>query len=148
MKKIKEKKTRQSRKSVLLLLFFLSIISVSCKDDCPCPEHEEVKDQYYVKYVVESSTIYSVSRIAEINSADNTTMDFTFGDRKWEVIIGPVEKNFQATLDASYNTSQSLAQTYIDVEIYVSKNDSPFAIKTSNISENVRMSASTSYTID
>lgn len=61
--------------------------------------------------------------------------------------IGPLPKRFPASIEVNYETTQSLVQTYVDVEIYVSKNNGPFAQKANDSSTQVRMSASTNYTV-
>ena len=62
----------------------------------------------------------------------------------WETIIGPVQKGFNATLKVS--------SQYYDLKlytnIYVSKNDSPFALKKIDGSDTPRDSVQISYTID
>ena len=79
---------------------------------------------------------------------NNSNEEFTFNNGNWEVTIGPVKKGFNASCDARHDTSQSLARTYIDVEIHVSKNNDPFALKANDNSTDVRMSASASYTVN
>jgi len=139
-------KLKSSTKFVILLILFVSTSTfISCESNC---ESIENNDEFYVKYVVNSRTIYIVNRKARIKSNDNSNLEFTFRDPNWEKTIGPVSKNFRATLDVNYETSQTLAQTYVDVEIYVSKNNGPFALKANDSSPNPRMSASTNYTIE
>lgn len=127
---------------ILGFIVALGIINVGCE------KGNIINDEYYVKYIIKSSSIYSLSRTVQISSENNTNRTFTFNNSLWEVTIGPVKKGFHASISASFNTSQILAKTYIDVEIHVSKNNAPFALKASNISTQVRNSASTDYTIN
>ena len=136
-----------NKKLIWGLFVALVIVNFGCSSDDNDDAVNE-SDDYYVKYIVKSSTIYSLSRIARIKSENNSNIDFTFKNSQWEMTVGPVKKKFAASLVASYDTSQTLARTYIDVEIHVSKNNEPFALKSINSSTDVRMSASTSYTLN
>ena len=110
---------------------------------------KEVVDEYYIKYIVKSSTRSGYSRTARINSGNNTSNSFTFYNSPWEMTIGPVKKGFNASVSASFNNNgQPIATPHISVEIHVSKNNSPFALKSSNDINIVRTSASTGYTIN
>ena len=126
------------------MFIILGIILSGCEKESTV----ENNDEYYVKYNVNSHTIYSVSRTARIKSENNSNIDFTFNNSQWEMTVGPVQQGFRSSINARYDTSQTLAQTYIDVEIHVSKNNGPFALKANNNSTDVRMSASTSYTLN
>jgi hypothetical protein len=133
------------RKGFIWMLIILGVILSGCEGESTPVQNN---DEYYVKYIVKSRSLYSVSITARIKSENNSNIVFTISKGDWEVTVGPVQKYFPASLDASYNTSQTLAQTYIDVEIHVSKNNGPFALKSNNSSTDVRMSASTSYILD
>ena len=135
------------KKLIWIFIITLGIINLSCEKEEP-NNNVENNDEYYVKYVVKSSSIYILTRTAEINSENNIKSNYTFNNSAWEVTIGPVKKGFKATLNANFNTTQTLAKTYMNVEIQVSKNNAPFALKASNNSKEVRNSASTSYTLN
>src|SRR5690606_4188209 len=113
-------------------------------------------DEYYVKYIVNSSTNYvegrkSIERIAIITSENNSIQNFTFNNSTWEMTIGPVKKGFNASLNTRYNVAvfDGPNNTYINSEIHVSKNNGPFALKASDISSKERFSATTiKYTIN
>lgn len=141
------------KKLIWTFIIALGIINFGCEKEVPNSNVDNnttnnITDEYYVKYVVTSSSIYSVSRTAQINSENNSKSSYTFNNSPWEVTIGPVKKGFNASLSANFNTSQVLAKTYINVEIQVSKNNAPFALKASNNSTEVRNSASTNYTLN
>jgi hypothetical protein len=126
---------------IFLLIITLGIINSSCGKDCD-------NDEYYVKYEVNSSTIYGGKLDVTINSEDNTNSTFTINQcMLWETIIGPVSKGFNATLKVS-----AIGETHdklkLYTNIYVSKNDSPFALKNSDGSELPRDSVEINYTID
>lgn len=132
---------------LLLAVLFTAVSFTSCEsDDEDFPV--ENNDEYYVKYIIKSQTIYSTSKIAEIKMENNSIEEFTFNNGNWEMTIGPVKKGFNASCDARHDTSQNLARTYIDVEIHASKNNDPFALKANDNSTDVRMSASASYTVN
>ena len=126
------------------ILILSSIYLSSCEKDEYKPENN---DEYYIKYIVESNTMYNLYRNVKIKSENNSFKNYTYKNSKWEITIGPVEKGFQASLTAKYDTSQNLARTYINTEIQVSKNNSPFVLKTRDYNTKVRMSSSTNYTI-
>lgn len=134
------------RKGFIWMLIILGVTFSACDGDSDLESISS--DDYYVKYIVKSQTIYSTSKIAEVKMENNSNEDFTFNNGNWEMTIGPVKKGFNASCDARHDTSQNLARTYIDVEIHVSKNNGPFALKAIDNSTEVRMHASTSYTID
>lgn len=118
-----------------------------------CKKNSISNDQYYVKYVVKSipdsasqvkSSLDSVSRVAYIRLENSVSKSVTFNDTYWEMTIdSPVKKGFKAFLNASFHNYSG----NIDVEIYISKNNAPFILKSSNISKQVRTSASTNYKI-
>ena len=123
-------------------MFSLVLLGSCSKETVP-----ENNDEYYVKYIVNSPTIYSTTRTASIRSETNSLVNYTFTNYQWEMIIGPVGLGFNSSVSASHNPT-NLAQTYMNVEIHVSKNNGPFALKAIDDSQQVRYSASTSYTIN
>ena len=128
--------------NIILAFSLLVFNSFSCNKN-------DAIDQYYVKYEVSSSTIYYGGKldvtIRTENNADNTIV--VSQRTKWETIIGPVNKGFNANLKvvAQGNTNNQLS---INAAIYVSKNDSPFALKVIDDSDVKRDSLQLSYTID
>ncbi len=123
------------------------MFSVLLLGSCSKETEPENNDEYYVKYIVNSPTIYSTTRTATIRSETNSLVNHTFTNYQWETIIGPVGLGFNSSVSASHNPT-NLAQTYMNVEIHVSKNNGPFALKAIDDSQQVRYSASTSYTIN
>lgn len=115
-----------------------------------CSKNAETKlDEYYVKYEVNSSTIYMGNKLnIELNAENNqhTTLLINTGST-WEAVIGPVQKGFKATLIASEVGSNS-GHLRLYTQISVSKNGSPFALKEINGSEMPRTSVEINYTID
>ena len=96
-----------------------------------------ISDEYYVKYVVKCSQNRWYVSSFSINTDAGTK---TFNDYKstsWTQTYGPVKKGFLASA-----TAVSVVPA---IEIYVSKNQSPFALKASKTGSN---QVSVSYTID
>lgn len=123
------------------IIITIGIISFGCQCDC-----EEATDEYYVKYEINCIHLVAGHVNAEIIiSAENKDLTFTFDElTTWETTIGPVQKGFKATLEV--NTSNEMILLYTN--IYVSKNDSPFALKASDGSEVPRSTVQLNYTID
>ena len=112
---------------IIVFIVTIGIINFGCQCDC-----EEATDEYYVKYEVISTTANNAYTLhATVNNEKNNDVSFTFAaGSQWETIIGPVQKGFNASLGVS-------AETVIlfHLKIYVSKNDSPFAIKANDSSD-------------
>lgn len=117
---------------------------MSCKKEVP-----QKADEYYVKYIVNSSTIYYGRKLnITITNESNLSNLITIDQRtKWEYTIGPVSKGFNANLKVE-TVGQTSTTTKLYGEIHVSKNGSPFAVKVSNNSETPRNLLISSYTID
>ncbi|RLD81056.1 MAG: hypothetical protein DRJ07_09685 [Bacteroidetes bacterium] len=126
-------------------IFTFGIISFSCDSDS---DDEGFSDEYYVKYEVSSTAIHVGGKLNVIlNSETSEDMAITINKRqKWEVVIGPVRKGFDSKLKVSSVGTDDWLRLYTN--IYVSKNDSPFALKMSDGSDEVRQSVEINYTID
>ena len=113
------------------LIVTFGIINFGCQCDC-----EEATDEYYVKYEIYGDA-YLYSRVMvdiTVNDENNNDVSFTFNAViPWETIIGPVQKGFNATLKVSVETA-----ILLHAKIYVSKNDSPFAIKANDSSDDMQ----------
>ena len=137
-KELKHSKSKGQWWHIGLLLVFIvtiGIINYSC----------EKSDEYYVKYeVISDSPTIGRTLHTTINTEDNENGTFTFGTATdWETIIGPVQKGFNATLEVS-----SDYEVFVYPRIYVSKNNSPFALKKSDESNELREYVKISYTIN
>ena len=121
----------------------LGIISFGCDSD-----DEGFTDEYYVKYEVNSTAIHIGGKLnVVLNSETNEDLSITINKRqKWEVVIGPVRKGFDSKLKVSSIGTDDWLRLYTN--IYVSKNDSPFALKMSDGSDKVRQSVELDYSID
>lgn len=103
------------------LLFTITLITfTTCKKD-DNNNLEGTSDNYYVKYVI--SSIYP--RIFSNWSVTTPQGKYTKNDyqtRRWEQTYGPVKKGF--------NCEVLVGSGEPTIEIYVSKNQEPFALKT------------------
>ncbi len=147
-KKLQPKTTRALTSLLKILLIFALIINFGLFN-YGCQKSEElieptVIDEYYVKYKVYGTG--NIKRILQttIKTENNGSLTYNIETSKeWETIIGPVGKGFNATLEVT-----SEYDVILNTSIYVSKNNSPFAIKQYNETETVVKYIKTSYTID
>mgnify|MGYP000919489238 CR=1 FL=1 len=129
---------------ISVFIVAIGIVNFGCQCDC-----EEATDEYYVKYEINSVHLVGGSTQAEIIiSAENKDLTFNIADfSSWETTIGPIQKGFNARLEVNVSNAVVLLYTYL----YVSKNDSPFALKASGGSESIddpKSNVQISYKID
>ncbi len=150
--KVKSSNLRSIGQMLTIRLFWvmiitLGLINTSCENN---KEGTEVDpDEYYVKYEVNSSTIYSGGKLeVTINSEANLPLVLTIDQRVlWEVIIGPVEKGFVASMNVNA-IDETNDQLKLYTTIHVSKNNSPFALKKTDGSDTPRDQVNITYTIN
>jgi hypothetical protein len=130
---------------VWVIIITLGLISTGCDNN----KEEADPDEYYVKYEVNSSTIYSGGKLdVTINSETNVPLALTIYQRVlWEAIVGPVEKGFVASMSVKA-VGETNNQLKLFTNIYVSKNNSPFALKKTDGSDSPRDQVNITYTID
>jgi hypothetical protein len=115
---------------------------------CDKKNEKSVIDQYYVKYEVNSYTIYSAEKLSVTISNEIDKMTIIIDKKQlWETVIGPVQKGFIATLNV-VSQSGTAGHTSLYTNIYVSKNGSPFALKKNDGSDTPRESVQINYTIN
>jgi len=126
---------------ILPVILALAIINFGCK--------KEENDEYYVKYEVNSSTIYFEGKLnVKLINEKNQITNLTINTRSvWETIIGPVKKGFKASLSVS-EVGDNYGHLTLYTQISVSKNDSPFALKEIDNSDVPRTSLQITYIID
>lgn len=134
---------------ILTLLFGVFIVSCDKENESEPEDNNSPSDEYYVKYEVNSSTIYTGGKLdMTIRTEEDKNLTLVIDQRKLhETIIGPVEKGFVASMSvtAQGNTYDKLK---LYTNIYVSKNGSPFALKKSDGSDEPRDFVQLSYKID
>ena len=120
---------------ILVFIVTIEIINYSCEES----------DEYYVKYeVISDSPTVGRTLHTTINTEDDENGTFTFGSSTdWETTIGPVQRGFNAILEVS-----SDYEVFVYPRIYVSKNNSPFALKKSDESNELRNYVEISYKIN
>ena len=129
------------------MIITFGLINTSCENNKEGTEADS--DEYYVKYEVNSNTIYSGGKLeVTIKSETNLPLVLTIDQRVlWEVIIGPVEKGFVASMNVkAIDETNDLLKLY--TTIYVSKNNSPFALKKIDGSDIPRDQVNITYTIN
>lgn len=144
MKKQTIVRTILAQRCLFLLILSISIFTTACKKENSTPSSE-----YYVKYEVSSSTIYSGGKLnLIITNEKNSQSAITIATRApYEVTIGPVKKGFNASLSVSKEGSPD-NQLKLYTQISVSKDGGPFALKAINGSDSPRNSAQVSYTVE
>lgn len=141
-----EQRIKWWRTSIILALTLLiGLSSISCEKDY----ETNPADEYYAKYVVFSTTIYSGGKLdLTIRTEKNEDLTLVINQRTLhDTIIGPLEKGFNASMDvmAQGNTNDKLK---LYTNIYVSKNGSPFTLKKGDGSDEPRDFVQLNYTID
>jgi|LauGreDrversion4_2_1035121.scaffolds.fasta_scaffold63314_2 hypothetical protein len=112
----------------------------------------EMQDEYYIKYQVESTTVYYGGKLNVVISNESGSLPLIIPQREnWETTIGPVKKGHVASLNVTksgWDGQTSETQLRLYLRILVSKNNSPFALKQINGSETPRATASATYTLE
>ena len=134
------------RWNVFSFFFFLAICFSACDSE---NTGQNATDEYYVKYEVNSTSIYTGGKLnATINTENNKEVTIGINARtQWETVIGPVKKGFNASLNVN-SLSEHYGHLRLYTQISVSKNGSPFALKKIDGSDTPRTSVQINYTID
>jgi len=116
-------KTRKLYLIGILSIIFFGIINIGCDGG------NNKSDEYYVKYEVNSSTMYGPKINVTITNESKSNLTIVVNANKpWETIIGPVQKGFNARLTVN-SEPVPLGVVTLYVQISVSKNNSPFSLK-------------------
>ena len=110
-------------------------------------------DEYYVKYMLNSTSIYSGQNLlVDVSKEDGSNLPSILVPirQNWEITIGPVKRGFRARLTATKSgwngiTAENHLRIYLQIQI--SKNDGPFALKELNGSDIPRATAMVEHTI-
>lgn len=120
--------------STIMLISTLTIVTfVSCDKEGINNNPTGTNDNYYVKYII-SSSYPSVFSNWSVNTPQGTYTKNNYQTRHWEQTYGPVKKGFKCEVQVE--------RGYPTIEIYVSKSQEPFALKTTKEGQ------SASYIID
>lgn len=109
--------------TMISLAIFMTLSS--CKKD---ETETATNDDYYVKYAITGNGTYIYFSDFSISTDQGNKSFSGYQYRSWNQTYGPVKKGF--------NASVSVKSSLVTVEIYVSKNNSPFALKASNAGSN------------
>jgi len=133
----------------LVNLIILTVIGMlaGCKKD----DATSTQANYYVKYtVVSNSAPYiGVKLKTNINNESNLIVERLISTGNWEYIVGPVNKDFKASLSVVKDgwTGQVENHLKINLSIAVSKDNAPFVTKVFDDSDLPRAYASLDYSI-
>jgi len=114
--------------TVFLAIFFTLS---SCEKDEP---ETTTNDDYFIKYVIKGNGTYIYFSNFSVNTDHGNASFSGYQYHSWNQTYGPVKKGFRASV--------SIQSSYVTTEIYVSKNNGPFALKAS------KSGGGSSYTID
>ena len=117
--------------TTVFLAIFIALSSCK-KDETNTTTNTTTNDDYFVKYVIIGNGTYIYFSDFSVNTDQGNVSFSGYQYHSWNQTYGPVKKGFSAS--ASVGSS-------VTVEIFVSKNNGPFALKASKSGNN-------SYTID
>jgi len=125
------------RKVVAIAICLAGITVFSgCKEENP-NGNDTISDNYYVKYVIKGTCTYCYFRDWTATTPGGTYTNSGYQTKSWNQTYGPVKKGFKCEIQVG----NYIGGTPPTIEIYVSKNQEPFALKTTNTGQ------SASYTI-
>ena len=112
---------------ILTAIFMIALLSCNGDDKETVIDKDEtvINDNYYVKYVISCSYPHVFSNWS-VSTPDGTYTRNNYQTRRWEQTYGPVKKGFNCSASVR-NGNPSIA-----IEIYVSKNSEPLALKTTS----------------
>jgi hypothetical protein len=120
--------------SILTIISVLTIFTISsCNKEEMDNNETVINDNYYVKYVISCSYPRIFSNWSVTTPEGNYTKN-NYQTRHWEQTYGPIKKGFKCAVQVGNGEPT--------IEIYVSKNQESFALKTT------KTGTSASYTID
>lgn len=124
--------------STLKITIVLSIFTFSSCNKEEIENNEIViNDNYYVNYIIKGNGPYGHFSDWIATTPEGTYINSGYQIRTWSQTYGPVNKGFKCEVQVRDYISGAPT-----IEIYVSKNQEPFALKTTKIGK------SASYTID
>ena len=131
---------------ILSAISLVGIMTTGCDKETA---QSKDKDEYYVKYIVDGSTIYigNMMNVSIVNERNETTTISIDQRSSREIIVGPVKKGFKAKMSVKA-TSGSTSNLKLYTEIHTSKNNGPFTLRVIDSSNTPRSSVLINYTID
>ena len=119
--------------TMVFLAIFIALSSCK-KDETNTTTNDDYNDDYFVKYVIIGNGTYIYFSDFSVNTGQGNVSFSGYQYHSWNQTYGPVKKGFRASV--------SIQSSYVTTEIYVSKNNGPFALKAS------KSGGGSSYTID
>ncbi|HUH47945.1 MAG TPA: hypothetical protein VLZ54_12375 [Arenibacter sp.] len=124
--------------SLLVIISVLTIFTFTSCDKDEMDNNETVEnDNYYVKYVIKGNGAYGRFSNWTATTPADTYTNSGYQTRSWNQTYGPVKNGFKCEVQVGDYISGAPT-----IEIHVSKNEEPFALKMSKTGESV------SYTIN
>lgn len=127
---------KQSISAIMLMIISIITISIavsSCnKEEMDNKDETVINDNYYVKYIIHCNYPKLFSNWS-VTTPEGTYTKNGYQTRHWEQTYVPVKKGFKCAVQISGEP---------DIEIHISKNQEPFALKT------IKTGTSASYTIN
>ena len=130
-----------SKITTAILVILISLSSCN-KDETNTTTNTTTNDDYFVKYVIKGNGTYIYFSDFSVNTDQGNVSFSGYQYHSWNQTYGPVKKGFRASV--------SVGSSLVTVEIYVSKNNGPFALKASKSGgiSSLAPNISQSYTID
>lgn len=125
--------------SVAMVAILFTILACTKDEETPSGSDGN-NDEYYVKYIIRGNGTYIYFNNFSVNTDLGNKSFSGYQYRSWNQTYGPVKRGFLASV--------SVSSSYVNVEIHVAKNNSPFVLKasktgdrspTSNISQSYRI---------
>lgn len=119
--------------SLMIISLLVTFTLSSCNEEEIEINPPAISDNYYVKYVI-SSSYPNIFSNWSVTTPEGEYTKNGYQTRRWEQTYGPVKKGFKCAAKVGNGAPT--------IEIYVSKNQEPFAVKAT------KLGSSASYTID
>ena len=129
---------KQGLFTIILLVFCsLFILTFSCNKEDIDNNEVEINDIYYVKYSIKGNGAYGRFSNWSASTPEGQYTNYGYQVKSWNQTYGPINKGFRCNVQIGKYISGAPT-----IEIYVSKNNAPFALKATETGK------SASYTIN
>lgn len=113
-------KIKEMKNLILSVLFVISLILTGCNHD-----DEPILD-YYVRYTVIAQPNVKLRMYFSNETGEDSHVDVSMPDGKFQYCVGPVKRGFEAELGASYYDAGGYAD-YLSIEVAIGSE--PFVLK-------------------
>ncbi len=119
---------RRFKKTFTLVFFSILYFNIlSCEKDKIDHNETVIDDNYYVNYVIKGNGAYGRFSNWTATTPDGKYTNSGYQTRGWNQTYGPVKKGFKCEVKIEDFISNTPT-----IEIHVSKNNEPFALKVTN----------------